>query len=157
MRDPLKSATAFLQHDAAGGLVLLAAAIAALIVNNSPLEWLYDGLLDTPVSVRIGALALDKPLLLWINDGLMAVFFFLVGLEIKRELLQGDLSTFGTAALPAVAAVGGMVVPALIYIAINAGDPAALRGWAIPSATDIAFAVGVVALLGKRVPSSLKV
>jgi NhaA family Na+:H+ antiporter len=157
MRERLQGATAFFQHEAAGGLVLLAAAVAALIVNNSPLEWLYDGLLDTPVGVRIGALALDKPLLLWINDGLMAVFFFLVGLEIKRELLRGELSTFGKAALPAVAAVGGMAVPALIYIAVNAGNAAALRGWAIPSATDIAFAVGVVALLGPRVPPSLKV
>jgi NhaA family Na+:H+ antiporter len=157
MRDRLRSATAFFHHEAAGGLVLLAAAIAALIIDNSPLEWLYDGLLETPVAVRVGALALDKPLLLWINDGLMAVFFFLVGLEIKRELLQGELSTFGKAALPAVAAVGGMVVPALVYVALNAGNAAALRGWAIPSATDIAFAVGVVALLGTRVPSSLKV
>src|SRR5882757_10935097 len=157
MRDTLKSATAFFHHEAAGGLVLLAAAIAALIIDNSPLEWLYDGLLETPVAVRVGALALDKPLLLWINDGLMAVFFFLVGLEIKRELLQGELSTFGKAALPAIAAVGGMVVPALVYVALNAGNSAALRGWAIPAATDIAFAVGVVALLGTRVPSSLKV
>jgi Na+:H+ antiporter, NhaA family len=157
MRDTLRSATAFFHHEAAGGLVLLAAAISALIIDNSPLEWLYDGLLETPVAVRVGVLALDKPLLLWINDGLMAVFFFLVGLEIKRELLQGELSTFGKAALPAVAAVGGMVVPALVYVAFNAGNAAALRGWAIPSATDIAFAVGVVALLGTRVPSSLKV
>ena len=157
MRERLQGATAFFQHEATGGLMLLAAAIAALIVSNSPLEWLYSGVLDTRAAVRIGALALDKPLLLWINDGLMAVFFFLVGLEIKRELLQGELSTFGKAALPAVAAIGGMAVPALIYVAINAGNAAALRGWAIPSATDIAFALGVVALLGSRVSPSLKV
>ena len=132
MHAKLKGALAFFQHEAAGGVVLVAAAAVALIVSNSPLEWLYERLLDTPVGVRVGPLALDKPLLLWINDGLMAVFFFLVGLEIKRELLRGELSTFGQAALPALAAVGGMVVPALIYVAINAGDPVALRGWAIP-------------------------
>jgi NhaA family Na+:H+ antiporter len=153
----LKGALAFFQHEAAGGVLLVAAALAALVVSNSPLEWLYERLLDTPVGVRAGPLALEKPLLLWINDGLMAVFFFLVGLEIKRELLRGELSTFGQAALPVVAAVGGMVAPALIYVAINAGNPVALKGWAVPSATDIAFAVGVLALLGPRIPVSLKV
>jgi NhaA family Na+:H+ antiporter len=156
VRSKLKGALAFAQHEAAGGLVLVIAAIAALIASNSPLAWLYDGFLNTPVGIRIGPLALDKPLLLWINDGLMAVFFFLVGLEIKRELLAGELSTVGQAALPALAAVGGMAVPAAIYVAVNAGDPATLKGWAIPTATDIAFSVGVLALLGARVPAALK-
>jgi NhaA family Na+:H+ antiporter len=157
VREKLKGALAFIHHEAAGGMVLLAAAIAALLVANTPLAWLYDQFLDTPVAVRVGPLALDKPLLLWINDGLMAVFFFLIGLEIKRELLRGELSTIGQAMLPAIAAIGGMVVPAAIYASLNAGDAVALRGWAIPSATDIAFAVGVLALLGDRVPASLKI
>ena len=157
MREKLKGALAFFHHEAAGGLLLVVAALVALLASNSPLAWLYDGFLHTPVGVRVGDLALDKSLLHWINDGLMAIFFFLVGLEIKRELLQGELSTFGQAVLPAVAAVGGMVAPAVIYVAINTGDPVALRGWAIPTATDIAFAVGVLALLGPRIPSSLKI
>ncbi len=146
-----------LHHEAAGGVLLMLAAAAALVMDNSPLDWLYDALLATPVVVQVGALAIDKPLLLWVNDGLMAVFFFLVGLEIKRELLEGRLSSWSQAALPAFAALGGMVVPALIYVAFNRGDPAALNGWAIPAATDIAFALGVLALLGSRVPVALKV
>jgi NhaA family Na+:H+ antiporter len=150
-------ALAFMQHDAASGIVLLAAAALALILQNSAQSWLYDALVGTPVTLRFGGLMLDKPLLYWINDGLMAIFFFLVGLEIKRELLIGELSTPKQALLPAIAALGGMVVPALIYTGINWGDPVALRGWAIPAATDIAFAVGVLALLGPRVPASLKV
>lgn len=151
-----KATQAFLEHEAGGGIALMCAAVLALILANSPLASLYDSLLQTPVEIRVGALDIDKPLILWINDGLMAIFFFLVGLEIKRELLVGELSSVSRAMLPALAAVGGMVVPALIYVAINADDPVALQGWAIPCATDIAFAVGVLALLGSRIPSSLK-
>ncbi len=146
-----------LHHDAAAGVLLMLAAAVALLLDNSPLAWLYDAILSTPVAVQVGALSIDKPLLLWINDGLMAVFFFLVGLEIKRELLDGRLSSWNQAALPAAAAVGGMVVPALIYAAFNYDDPMALNGWAIPAATDIAFTLGVLALLGSRVPTALKV
>ncbi len=150
-------ALAFMQHDAASGIVLLGSAFLALILQNSPASWLYDGLLGTPVTVGVGAIIVDKPLLLWINDGLMAIFFFLVGLEIKRELMVGELSTAKQASLPVIAAIGGMLVPALIYSTINWTDDIALHGWAIPAATDIAFAVGVLALLGPRVPTALKV
>jgi NhaA family Na+:H+ antiporter len=147
--------SALLHHDAAGGVLLMLAAAVALLLDNSPLDWLYDAIRATPVVVQVGTLAIDKPLLLWINDGLMVVFFFLIGLEIKRELLEGRLSNWNHAALPVVAALGGMAVPALIYIVFNAGDPTALNGWAIPAATDIAFALGVLALLGRRVPPAL--
>jgi Na+:H+ antiporter, NhaA family len=153
---PLDTIKDFMRLEAASGIVLLAAAILALVISNTPLSWLYDALLDTPIEIRLGEFALGKPLLLWINDGLMAVFFLLVGLEIKREMLQGELSGKGQAILPAIAAAGGMAVPAALYVAINWGDAAALRGWAIPAATDIAFAVGVLALLGPRVPLALK-
>ena len=152
-----KSWAKLLHHEAAGGVVLLIAAVIALIVSNSALSGAYDALLDTPVTIRVGALNLDKPLLLWINDGLMAIFFFLVGLEIKKEMLAGALSSPKQAALPIIAAIGGMAVPAVVYVLFNFGDDAALRGWAIPAATDIAFAVGVLALLGARVPLALKV
>jgi NhaA family Na+:H+ antiporter len=153
----LRGALDFIHHEASGGIILLAAAGLALVLANSALADLYGALLDTPVSIRIGSLALDKSLLHWINDGLMAIFFFHVGLEIKRELMEGELSTLRQASLPALGALGGMIVPALVYFAINAGDAQALRGWAIPTATDIAFAVGVLALVGARIPPSLKI
>ena len=148
--------TRFFQLEAASGLLLIAAAILALVINNSPLSYLYNGLLDVPVAVKVGALEIAKPLLLWINDGLMALFFLLIGLEVKREVVDGQLSKPSQVILPATAAVGGMVVPALVYWFINRDNPAAVAGWAIPTATDIAFALGVLALLGKRVPASLK-
>ncbi|RAU49458.1 MULTISPECIES: Na+/H+ antiporter NhaA [unclassified Pseudomonas] len=146
----------FFKLEAAGGLLLIAAAALALLINNSPLSWLYNSFLDLPVAVRMGALEIAKPLLLWINDGLMALFFLLIGLEVKREIIQGHLSRLSQVVLPGAAAIGGMVVPALLYWALNHDDAAAMSGWAIPMATDIAFALGVLALLGKRVPVSLK-
>jgi len=142
--------------EAASGLLLIAAAALALIINNSPLSYLYNGLLEVPVVAQVGALKIAKPLLLWINDGLMALFFLLIGLEVKREVLEGHLSKPSQVILPGAAAIGGMLVPALVYWFINRDDPSALGGWAIPMATDIAFALGVLALLGKRVPVSLK-
>jgi NhaA family Na+:H+ antiporter len=154
---PLRSTvTRFFQLEASSGLLLIAAAAVALIINNSPLAWLYQGLLDVPVVAQVGALQIAKPLLLWINDGLMALFFLLIGLEIKREVLEGHLSKPSQIVLPGAAAIGGMVVPALIFWFLNKDDPAALGGWAIPMATDIAFALGVLALLGNRVPVSMK-
>ena len=147
----------FLEIEAASGIILFAAAVAAVIADNTLLAPWYDAFLGTPVGIRVGTLALDKPLLLWINDGLMAVFFLLVGLEIKREILEGELSSPERLALPAIAAVSGMIVPAAFYVAFNAGNAESLRGWAIASATDIAFALGVLALLGSRVPTSLKI
>lgn len=153
----IHTAREFIAHESSGGILLAIAAAAALALANSPLADLYDAFLSTPVEVRVGALYIAKPLLLWINDGLMAVFFFLVGLEIKREVLEGELSDPRQVMLPAVAAVFGMAVPAAIYWAINAGNAAALAGWAIPTATDIAFALGVLSLLGRRVPAGLKV
>ncbi len=148
---------AFFEHEAAGGIVLLAAALLGLVLVNSPAGSFYEALLETHIPIGVTPLALDKSLLHWINDGLMAIFFFLVGLEIKRELVVGELSTAKQAALPVIAALGGMIVPALIYAALNWGDTVALRGWAIPAATDIAFAVGVLALLGPRIPAPLKI
>ncbi|MFA9407816.1 MAG: Na+/H+ antiporter NhaA [Candidatus Dadabacteria bacterium] len=152
----LEAIREFLKLESASGIILVGAAVLALIANNSPLSGLYDLFLDTPVEIRIGALNLAKPLLLWINDGLMAIFFLLIGLEVKREILDGQLSSLSQVALPGIAAVGGMVIPALIYVIFNMNNPSALNGWAIPAATDIAFALGILALLGSRVPLSLK-
>lgn len=147
---------AFLKLEAASGILLFAAGLLAMLIANSSFDYIYQAFLDAPVAIQFGDFKIAKPLLLWVNDGLMAIFFFLIGLELKREFLAGELSDPSRVALPVVAAVGGMVVPAAIYIAINWGDPVAIQGWAIPSATDIAFALGVLALLGSRVPSSLK-
>jgi len=149
--------TTFFKLEAAGGILLMLATVLALICANSPLRGAYGLFLDTPVAVRIGGLEIAKPLLLWINDGLMAVFFFLVGLELKRELVEGELSEVRNVLLPGIGAVGGMVVPAIIYLAFNRGDATAMNGWAIPAATDIAFALGVLSLLGSRVPASIKI
>ncbi|MBA2351850.1 MAG: Na+/H+ antiporter NhaA, partial [Burkholderiales bacterium] len=147
----------FFELESAGGLILISTALLALLFSNSPLSSVYSGVLDLPLEVRIGSFFLGKPLLLWINDGLMAIFFLLVGLEIKREVLEGELSSPSRILLPLVSAIGGVVAPALIFFCFNRGDPTALNGWAIPTATDIAFALGILALLGSRIPLSLKI
>lgn len=147
----------FLKLETSAGFVLMFIAVLALVANNSAMSGAYSSFLSTPVEVQFGAFEIAKPLVLWINDGLMAIFFFLVGLEIKREVMEGELSNMSKAALPLFAAVGGIVAPALIYVYFNMGDSIAIQGWAIPAATDIAFALGVLALLGSRVPVSLKI
>ncbi len=147
----------FLKLESAGGIILMVSAFLALVVANTPLAVYYDLLLDTPGVVQIGAFEIKKPLLLWVNDGLMAVFFFMVGLELKRELMEGELSQPGSILLPGVAAFGGILAPVSIYLALNVGEGEYIQGWAIPAATDIAFALGLVTLLGNRVPVGLKV
>ena len=154
---PLQALREFLRLESAGGILLLVAAALALVISNSPLGALYESLLEWHVGPTLGPLSLEKSLLHWINDGLMAVFFFLVGLEIKREVLDGELSSARQVALPGLCAIGGMAVPALVYLAFNWSVPENHGGWAIPAATDIAFAVGVMALLGSRVPEGLKI
>jgi len=151
-----KRIKSFMQQESAGGITLMFAAALSLILANSPLAEMYQDFFKIEIEVRIGDFQVLKPMVLWINDGLMAIFFFTVGLELKREVLEGELSTPAQVALPAFAAVGGMVVPALAYAMVNYSDPIAMRGWAIPTATDIAFALGVLLLLGKSVPTSLK-
>ncbi len=153
----LAAAREFIRLESAGGILMLLAVALAMMLANSPIAALYDSFLETTVAVQIGVLTIDKPLLLWINDGLMALFFFLIGLEIKREILEGELSSFSQIALPGMGALGGMIVPAAIYVSLNWGDRIALDGWAIPVATDIAFALALLSAFGGRVPTSLKV
>lgn len=147
----------FLKQESASGILLIFATALAMLFANTPLQSIYNMLIDTPVAIQVGALAIAKPLLLWVNDGLMALFFLLVGLELKREYLEGELSKVHNVVLPALGALGGMLFPALIYLYANQGDALALQGWAIPAATDIAFALGILSLLGPRVPASLKI
>ena len=143
--------------ETSGGIILMIAAVFAMIIANTPLATAYDAILGTYIKVGIGSFEIAKPAILWINDGLMAIFFFLVGLEIKREVLVGELSSFDKAILPIMAAIGGMAVPGLIFAIINWGTPENLNGWAIPTATDIAFALGILALIGSRAPVALKI
>ncbi|WP_417615920.1 Na+/H+ antiporter NhaA [Oceanisphaera sp.] len=147
----------FMAMESAGGILLMVAAMIAMLMANTGLSEIYQGVLDTQIQLRISSLDLDKTLAHWVNDGLMAVFFLLIGLEVKRELVSGTLSSREKAIFPALAAVGGMVFPALWFLLLNQGEEINQNGWAIPTATDIAFALGVMALLGKRVPLSLKV
>ncbi|EKY3231413.1 Na+/H+ antiporter NhaA [Cronobacter malonaticus] len=154
----IKTVQRFFKSDAAGGIVLIAAAaLAMLLANMNATHELYEGFLSTPVELKVGALEIKKNMLLWVNDALMAVFFLLVGLEVKRELMQGSLASRRQASLPVIAALGGMVLPAALYLAFNFQDPVTRAGWAIPAATDIAFALGILALLGSRVPPALKI
>ena len=147
----------FIRLETSGGVVLMIAAIFAMIIANTPLSATYDLILGTYIKVGIGNFEIAKPAILWINDGLMAIFFFLVGLEIKREVLAGELSSFDKAILPIMAAIGGMAVPGIIFAIVNWGTPENLIGWAIPTATDIAFALGILALIGSRAPIALKI
>ena len=149
--------TRLIQHEAFAGVLMILAAVMALIFANTGLSGAYYGFLNTEVSLLINGIGLTKPLLLWINDGLMAMFFFLIGLELKREMVEGRLKNPRDVMLPGVAAIGGMLAPMAVFLLLTAGNPELTSGWAIPAATDIAFAVGVLALLGKRIPSSLKI
>jgi NhaA family Na+:H+ antiporter len=147
----------FIQKESTSGILLIFTTILALILSNTFMSPLYQSFLHIPVEIRVGSLHLDKSLYLWVNDGLMAIFFLLIGLEVKREILEGHLSSISEIALPGIAAIGGILVPAGIYVAFNANNPIAVNGWAIPTATDIAFALGILSLLGRQVPFSLKI
>lgn len=154
---PINALRSFLRFESTAGVLLVCATALALLVSNSPLAGAYERFLGIPIVVAFGDLSVAKPLLLWVNDGLMAVFFLLIGLEVKREVLEGQLRSMDQLILPAAAGLGGFVVPVLIFVAMNRADPAAISGWAIPAATDIAFALGVLSVLGSRAPLSLKV
>lgn len=147
----------FIKKESSAGILLIIVTILALILENTFMTVFYTSFLHTPVEIRFGDLQIAKPLLLWVNDGLMAVFFFVIGLEIKREIKEGHLSSLSQITLPGIAAIGGMVVPALVFIGLNNGEDFSMNGWAIPTATDIAFALGILSLLGNRVPLSLKI
>ena len=147
----------FLKLESAGGILLLLSAVAAMLLANSPLSEQYNNFLNLPVSIQIGHFVIDKTLIHWINDGFMAVFFILVGMEVKKELFEGSLSSYQQAIFPAIAAIGGMIIPAIVYWFIAKQDPSLVNGWAIPMATDIAFALGIMALLSKQVPLPLKI
>ena len=153
----LRAIDRLFRHEAAGGMLLMASVAAALLVANSAFGPAYEAVLGTYLKISIGETGLAKPLILWINDGLMAVFFFLIGLELKRELVDGKLKNPRDVLLPGIAALGGIALPALIYVALNRTSPETLPGWAIPAATDIAFALGILALVGSRAPASLKI
>jgi len=153
----MKFISEFIQKESASGILLMLTTVLALILSNTFLSPFYQSFLHIPVEVRFGELHLAKSLYHWINDGLMAIFFLLIGLEVKREALEGELSSLSQIALPGIAAIGGMAVPAAVYLVFNYNDPVAITGWAIPTATDIAFALGILSLLGKRVPTSLKI
>jgi NhaA family Na+:H+ antiporter len=153
----VKEIERFMQKESSAGMLLIFITILALFLQNSFLTEYYTTFLHTPIEIRFGELHIAKPLLLWVNDGLMAIFFFYIGLEVKEEVLHGHLSSMKQVILPGIAAAGGMLVPALVFIAFNKGDEFAMNGWAIPTATDIAFALGILSLLGSRVPVSLKI
>lgn len=153
----IRSIREFISLEASAGIILFTTALLALFIDNSPLALYYEAFFHTKFSVSLGDFKLEKPLLLWVNDGFMTIFFVLVGLEIKRELMVGELNSISKALLPLIAAIGGMAIPAAIYLGMNSHDPLALKGWAIPTATDTAFSLGILSLLGKRIPDSLKI
>ena len=154
---PLRYIREFIKLESSSGIILFAMAAMAMIIDNTTFSSYYEAFFHLPVSVSVGPFKLEKPILHWINDGFMSLFFLLVGLEIKREILEGELNSFSKAILPLIAAVGGMLVPMTIYLLLNWHDSVAMRGWAIPTATDTAFSLAILSLLGKRIPVSVKI